>query len=84
MNKIKTDNITKCVDLTKAYISGGTEDDKIEHIVVMTWQHCERFKPAIECADEDEKKAFFDDIKVTLEIAENYVQFNEPETEAAI
>ena len=50
----------------------------------MTWQHCERFKPKSECADDDEKKAFFDDIKVTLEIAENYVQFNEPETEAAI
>ena len=42
--------IYKCVDLTKAAISGGTQDANVENIVVIAWQHCERFKPASECA----------------------------------
>ena len=67
--KMQRDQITKCVDLTKANISGGTENEHTEHVVIMTWQHCERFKPAEQCASKEEKEKFFDDIKVTLEIA---------------
>ena len=70
--------------MTKADISGGTQSNHIEHIVVMAWQHCERFKPANECATQAEKNVFFGDLKVTLEIAQNYVEFNAPETEDAI
>ena len=56
---IAADKNRKCVDLTKANISGGTEYNHTEHVVIMSWQHCERFKPANECANKEDKKRFF-------------------------
>jgi len=35
--RVIKENNTKCVDLTKANISGGTMEDHTEHIVVMIW-----------------------------------------------
>ena len=64
--KILDEKISKCVDLTKANISGGTQDSLVEHIVVIAWQHCERFKPANECTTQVEKDSIFGDLKVTL------------------
>ena len=66
--------------MSNAKVSGGTLDSMTEHIIVMQWQHCEKFKPSSQCATANEKKAFFDDIRVTLSIAENYIMFNEPDT----
>ena len=51
---------------------------------MIQWQHCETFKPDGPCATTEEKDYFFNDIVVTLEIGENYVKFDEVETENSI
>ena len=72
--------VFKCLDLTHAKLSGGTLHKSEENIVGIEWQHCEKFKPASECATAEEKKEFFHDIKVKLEMVENYIDFDQPET----
>ena len=52
--------------------------------MVIQWQHCERFRPKEDCAPKDKKDAFFDDLKVTLGVGENFIKFDEPDTEKAI
>ena len=72
--------ISKCFDLNKAKVSGGTLDQNNEHIIVIAWEHCEKFKPSNECATTKEKSDFFANIKVSLAIVENYIEFHEPDT----
>ena len=76
--------VFKCLNLNDAELSGGTVNQNVEHIVVIEWQHCEKFKPASECATAEEKAEFFHDIKVKLEIVENYIDFDQPDTMDAI
>ena len=51
-NRVVNSGITKCIDMSKAKVSGGTLDTNTEHIVIVQWQHCEKFKPSSECATE--------------------------------
>lgn len=53
-------------------------------MVGIEWQHCEKFKPANECATALEKEEFFKNIRVRLEMVENYINFAERDTEDAI
>ena len=51
--KLLADGLRKCVDLSGANISGGTLDGMIEHMVVIEFQHCHKFKPVSECATKE-------------------------------
>ena len=66
--QIVQENLTKCVDLTKANVG---QEGQQEQIVVLAWQHCQQFKPREECATSEEKEEFFcnNRIKVSLSFA---------------
>ena len=70
--------------MSNGKISGGTTDGNIEHIIVMEWQRCDRFAAASTCASAEEYNAFFADVVVTLEIANDFIKFSEPETKKAV
>ena len=77
----------KCLDLKESHVSGGTLDDKEEHLIIVRWQHCEELReedPSLICATGTEKTNFFDNVKIQLEIGNNYIDYKEVETDKAI
>ena len=47
-------NIRRCLDLSKAHISGGTNDGMTENVVIIEFQHCYKFsKDPSQCATKE-------------------------------
>ena len=67
-DRLLSQGIRKCVDLSNANVSGGTRDGDTEHIVVIQWQHCRKFKPSYQCASKSEFQREMKDVKLELEV----------------
>ena len=83
-DEILEQEVSKCLDLSQAKVSGGTLDGDTEHILVIMWQKCASFKPREECASAEELEEFVENIQVHLTIAETFIDFHVPETDLAI
>lgn len=73
--------IRKCVDLSNADISGGTRDGDKEHIIIIQWQHCTKFRPSWQCASKRDFERELSDVKLELEVFNRYARFGAVETE---
>lgn len=71
----------KCVDLSNAVISGGTRDGDTEHIIIVQWQNCDKFKPSWQCASKTEFETELEDVKLELEVFNKYAMFGAVETD---
>lgn len=71
--------------MTNGKISGGTISGNTEHIIVIEWQRCHHFAvDTSTCFSAEDYNKFFADVIVTLEIAEDYIKFSEPDTTKAV
>ena len=84
LDEILEQEVSKCLDLSHAKVSGGTLDGDTEHIVVIMWQKCANFRPKEECASAEELEEFVENVQIHLSIAETFIDFQEPETELAL
>ena len=74
----------KCIDLSNADLSGGTESGLTEHIVIIQFQHCRKYRAEKECATTDEFNSLFQDTKITLEMWHNYATFGNAEKQIGL
>ena len=51
---------------------------------MISWQDCNKYRPDGPCASDEEKEEFFHHLDITIEGAENFIAFNEVETQKAI
>ena len=58
----------KCIDRSNAHISGGTIEGLTEHIVVISWQDCKKYRPNGPCASNEEIQEFYDHLVVTIDV----------------
>ena len=83
-NTDKGNELRKCLDTTNSYVSGGTTSGQTEHMVIIGWQTCDKYNASYDCAGNFELLSFLNNVKITLEVAENYIDFSEEETDDAI
>ena len=80
---------SKCLDLSGAQLSGGTNPNKelLERRVVLKYEYCGNYQPTTRfegCASESEFAAFFSNSTFTMQIADNYIDFAEKESHNAV
>ena len=64
---VLADRATKCVDLSGAELSGGTEPGMTERVIVVQWQNCSDFAEDVtQCASLEEASDYLGEIAVTL------------------
>jgi len=80
-SRLRNEGIRRCVDLSNAVISGGTRDGDTEHIIIVQWQHCNKFRPSRFCASKSEFERELADVKLELEVFNKYAKFANVETE---
>ena len=76
----------KCLNMKEKSVSGGTVEDTVEHLIIIRWQHCDEYaeEEGLVCATGTDQSKFFDNIKITIEIGNTYIDYEEVETEKAI
>ena len=67
------DNIRQCIDLSNGHLSGGTMDGNTEHVIVIEFQHCSKYRPKNQCHSKKKFEEDLADVKLTLEIYNNFV-----------
>ena len=73
----------------RSYLSGGTntKEELTSRRLEITFEHCGTYEPTSEisdCATNTEFKTFFEKAKFTVYISDNYVDFQEKETDKAV
>ena len=82
---VMADPAVKCVDLSGAELSGGTEPGMTERIIVVEWQNCPDFaEDATQCASAEEASDYLGEVAVTLQIANSYASFEEKESKEVL
>lgn len=65
--QVMADRAVKCVDLSGAELSGGTEPGMTERVIVVQWQNCSDFAEDVtQCASLEEASDYLGEIAVTL------------------
>ena len=79
---------SQCLDLKEQKISGGTNPtfpDLVQKTVVIKLQYCDFYTHTdIECASKEETDRFLNQLTFDWKVTDNYIYFDEPETEKAI
>ena len=83
---LELDN-AKCLDLTNAHISGGTNSkrDLIENNVILKLQYCKEYaEDPSTCPTDEETGEYMDKVEIQVKMVDNYIDFSEKNSAKSI